>query len=334
MLEWLWPWVFCAAPLPWLLRALLPTSPSRQAALNISFLDELESLHKSAFGGPWHSWRRHLPLVIVWLLLLTAAARPQWLDEARPQPITGRDMLLAVDYSGSMDIDDMRWEQGPISRLALVKRLFGAFIEERRGDRVGLILFGTHAYLQAPLTFDRRTVATWLREAPSGIAGQNTAIGDAIGLAVKRLQDNPAEQRVLLLITDGADNGSRLTPRIAAQLAASKQIKIYSVGVGADNDPSNQLFPGFQPGGQLDEPLLREIAQKTGGRYFRARTKEDLQAIGERLDQLEPSLKEATPALIGQPLYSWPLGLALLISVGLSLVRLRRRSAIAEGLPS
>src|SRR5690606_35402504 len=125
---------------------------------------------------------------------------------------SGRDLLVAVDVSGSMDYPDMQWQGQPISRLGLVQQLFGEFIEQRQGDRVGLILFGSQAYLQAPLTFDRRTVRTWLEEAQTVIAGPNTAIGDAIGLAVKRLRDLPADSRVLILITDGANNGGSLAP--------------------------------------------------------------------------------------------------------------------------
>lgn len=233
MFEFAWPWVFALAPLPWLLRLVLPAADSGEAALKVSFLDELESLAGRRARARLPAWRQQVRFALLWFLLLLAAARPQWVGEPLPLPASGRDLLLAVDVSGSMDYRDMRWQDDEISRLELIKKLFGDFIEDRRGDRVGLILFGSQAYLQAPLTFDRHTVRVWLDEAQIGIAGKNTAIGDAIGLAVKRLRQRPAESRVLVLITDGANTGGQIAPQIAAQLAAEQQVKIYTIGVGA-----------------------------------------------------------------------------------------------------
>ncbi|CRR70550.1 VWFA-related Acidobacterial domain protein [Pseudomonas aeruginosa] len=212
----------------------------------------------------------------------------------------------------------MRWQEDEISRLELIKKLFGDFIEDRRGDRVGLILFGSQAYLQAPLTFDRHTVRVWLDEAQIGIAGKNTAIGDAIGLAVKRLRQRPAESRVLVLITDGANTGGQIAPQIAAQLAAEQQVKIYTIGIGAD--PQQGGVPGlfgFNPGLDLDEPTLRGIAEITGGEYFRARSSAELESISATLDRLEPVAQQTTRARPALALYSWPLAAAL----GLSMLR-------------
>lgn len=210
----------------------------------------------------------------------------------------------------------MRWQDDEISRLELIKKLFGDFIEDRRGDRVGLILFGSQAYLQAPLTFDRHTVRVWLDEAQIGIAGKNTAIGDAIGLAVKRLRQRPAESRVLVLITDGANTGGQIAPQIAAQLAAEQQVKIYTIGIGAD--PQQGGVPGlfgFNPGLDLDEPTLRGIAESTGGEYFRARSSAELESISATLDRLEPVAQQTTWARPALALYSWPLAAALGLSV-------------------
>ena len=320
MFEWLWPWVWLAAPLPWLLQTLLPPAPNPEPVLQVSFMEELQRLQRQSRARPWRQWRRQCPFAIIWLLLLCAAARPQWLEDNHGHPITGRDMLLAVDFSGSMDTTDMDWHSRPVSRALLVKTLFADFIQGRQGDRLGLILFGTRAYLQAPLTFDKKTVATWLREAFIGIAGQNTAIGDAIGLAIKRLKANPAGQRVLLLITDGADTSSHLPPLTAARLAASQGIKIYCIGVGADPRWPTNLWSSDQ----LDETLLKHIARLTGGQYFRARNKDDLKTISARIDRLEPSLRNGNPALLGRPLGQWPLGLALVLGMGVGLWRLYR----------
>ena len=316
MFEFAWPWVFALAPLPWLLRLVLPAADSGEAALKVSFLDELESLAGRRARARLPAWRQQVRFALLWFLLLLAAARPQWVGEPLPLPASGRDLLLAVDVSGSMDYRDMRWQDDEISRLELIKKLFGDFIEDRRGDRVGLILFGSQAYLQAPLTFDRHTVRVWLDEAQIGIAGKNAAIGDAIGLAVKRLRQRPAESRVLVLITDGANTGGQIAPQIAAQLAAEQQVKIYTIGVGAD--PQQGGVPGlfgFNPGLDLDEPTLRGIAEITGGEYFRARSSAELESISATLDRLEPVAQQTTRARPALALYSWPLAAALGLSV-------------------
>jgi Ca-activated chloride channel family protein len=316
MFEFAWPWVILLAPLPWLLRLLLPAADSGEAALKVSFLGELEGLAGRRARVNLPGWRQQAPFALLWLLLLTAAARPEWVGEPLPIPASGRDLLIAVDVSGSMAYADMRWEDQEVDRLTLVKHLLGDFIEGRQGDRVGLILFGSQAYLQAPLTFDRRTVRTWLDEAVIGIAGKNTAIGDAIGLSVKRLRERPAESRVLVLVTDGANTGGEIEPMIAARLAAEEGIKIYPIGIGADPQQGGiaGLF-GLNPGLDLDEPSLRAIADATGGEYFRARDGEELRAIEQQLDRLEPVAQQPTLARPARALYAWPLSAALLLSM-------------------
>lgn len=316
MFEFAWPWLILLAPLPWLLRLLLPAADSGEAALKVSFLGELEGLAGRRARANLPAWRQQAPFALLWLLLLTAAARPEWVGEPLPIPASGRDLLLAVDVSGSMAYADMRWQDEEVDRLTLVKHLLGDFIEGRQGDRVGLILFGSKAYLQAPLTFDRRTVRTWLDEAVIGIAGKNTAIGDAIGLSVKRLRQRPADSRVLVLVTDGANTGGEIEPLIAARLAAEEGIKIYPIGIGADPQQGGiaGLF-GLNPGLDLDEPSLRAIAEVTGGEYFRARDSQELRAIEQQLDRLEPVAQQPTLARPAQALYAWPLSAALLLSV-------------------
>ncbi|CDM41292.1 vWA domain-containing protein [Ectopseudomonas oleovorans] len=334
MFEFAWLWVFLLAPLPWLLRLLLPPADSGDAALRVGFLDELQALSGRRARAALPSWRQQAPLALLWFLLLCAAARPQWVGEPLPLPASGRDLLLAVDVSGSMDYADMQWDDEPISRLELVKRLLGDFIEGRRGDRVGLILFGSQAYLQAPLTFDRHTVRTWLDEAMIGIAGKNTAIGDAIGLAVKRLRQRPAQSRVLVLITDGANNGGEIDPMVAAQLAADEGVRIYAIGIGADPQHSGAFGSFGFSALDLDETSLRAIADVTGGEYFRARNQAELEQIELTLDRLEPVAQQPTLARPVLALYPWPLALALLGSLLLVgqvlwpelLQRLRRRT--------
>ena len=316
MFEFAWPWLFALLPLPWLMRRLLPAADSGEPVLQVSFLADLEELTRRKARANLPSWRQQIPYVLLWLLLLTAAARPQWLGEPLPIAASGRDLLVAVDVSGSMDYPDMQWQNEDISRLDLVKSLLGDFLENREGDRVGLILFGSQAYLQAPLTFDRHTVRTWLDEARIGIAGKNTAIGDAIGLALKRLRQRPAQSRVLILVTDGANNGGQIDPLTAARLAAEEGVRIYPIGIGSDpEDSKNKGILGINPGVDLDEPALQEIAKVTGGQYFRARDGKELSAIKDTLDQLEPVAQQPTQARPAQALYSWPLAGALLLSV-------------------
>ncbi|NBA94308.1 VWA domain-containing protein [Pseudomonas sp. R5(2019)] len=316
MFELAWPWIFALLPLPWLMRLVLPAADSGEPVLNISFISELETLagRKARLNLP--TWRQQAPYVLLWLLLLMAAARPQWLGEPLPVAASGRDLLVAVDVSGSMDFPDMQWDGEEVSRLELVKHLLGDFLQDREGDRVGLILFGSEAYLQAPLTFDRRTVRTWLDEARIGIAGKNTAIGDAIGLAVKRLRQRPAQSRMLILITDGANNGGEIHPLTAARLAAQENIRVYTIGIGADPDPQGGIgLMGITPSLDLDEASLKEIAKLTGGSYFRAHDGKELGAIGQTLDQLEPVAQQPTQARPAIALYHWPLTGALLVSV-------------------
>jgi Ca-activated chloride channel family protein len=292
------------------MRVLLPVADSGEPALKVSFLSDLESLARRRARANLPAWRQQAPFILLWLLLLIAAARPQWLGEPLPIAASGRDLLVAVDVSGSMDFPDMQWQDEDVSRLSLVQHLLGDFLESRDGDRVGLILFGSKAYLQAPLTFDRHTVRVWLDEA-------------RIGLALKRLRQRPAQSRVLILVTDGANNGGEIDPLTAARLAANEGVKIYPIGIGADPEQSGTLgFLGINPSLDLDEPALKAIAQATGGQYFRAHDGQELQAIKATLDKLEPVAQQPTQARPAQALYHWPLAMALLLSM-LLVVRVR-----------
>ncbi len=233
MPEFAWPWIFLLLPLPWLIRRL-PARPKREAALRVPDLAAFASLSSGGAAQARPPGMRLLLLWLVWLALLTAAARPEIVGDPVSVPVTGRDLMLAVDISGSMNREDMEVDGRTATRLTVVKRVLSEFVERRRGDRIGLILFGSNAYMQAPLTFDRGTVGRLLQETPIGIAGGKTAIGDAIGLAVKRLRERPAENRVLILLTDGANNVGSIEPVKAAELAAQAGVRIYTVGVGAE----------------------------------------------------------------------------------------------------
>jgi Ca-activated chloride channel homolog len=326
MIDFAWPWVFALLPLPLLARWLLPVARRQPVrALRMPILDELEqasSLPGTASGGrrPWQ-----LTLAgLIWLLLIGAAARPEWLGEPIELPAAGRDLMLAVDLSGSMREEDFQLAERRINRLQATKVVASDFLQRRVGDRVGLILFGERAYLQAPLTFDRGTVRTLLNEAAIGLAGaEATAIGDAIGLAVKRLRDRPASGRVLVLLTDGVNNAGAIAPVKAAELAAAQGLKIYTIGIGAESVQVRDLLGmrRVNPSRDLDEKTLKAIADATGGRYFRARDTAELEEIYRVIDALEPVAQDARVFRPIRALYPWPLGAALLLAAGLALYR-------------
>ena len=330
MLEWVWPHILALAPAPLLVRRLLPPLTRRQAALRVPNLDAFDlpgaDSRRRGRRPPW----RTLALWLAWLALVAAAARPQWTGEPVALPTSGRDLMLAVDISGSMGTADLQLGGEFVERLSVVKRVVETFFSARQGDRVGLILFGTQAYLQAPLTFDLASVNRLLQEAPVGIAGGKTAIGDAIGLAVKRLQ-RAAGDRVLILLTDGASNAGEVAPVKAAELAARHGVRIYTIGVGADEMRTPGIFGVFgsrlvNPSADLDEATLTAISAATEGRYFRARNTEKLQEIYGIIDALEPIEQDPETFRPIAALHQWPMALAWLL---VCLLLLPRRQAPA-----
>ena len=290
MMSFIWPWAFIILPLPFLLRLILPRSKkTNDAALRVPRLADYTQSESNSFSHAKSRW----PILLyslAWICLIIATARPQWTGDTVELPISGRDLMMAIDISKSMD-HPIRHNLRSVSRLTATKAVASDFIERRVGDRIGLILFGDQAYVQTPLTFDRTTVNILLQEAVTGLAGSATAIGDAIGLAVKRLhsQDkspsnsidkNISDDRVLILLTDGVSNRGEITPLKAAELAEKMGLKIHTIGIG--NKGSREL----------DERTLRIIAKTTGGRYFRAYNTRDLKKIYALLDELEPVEKD------------------------------------------
>lgn len=306
-------WLLLLWPLPALIWLLPPAKLILPAALKVPFFSGLyESLgHQQAVTK---GARTMLLWIFIWSLLVLAIAGPRWVGEARPLQREGRNIMLAMDLSGSMEIDDMLVNGRPVSRLDVVKKAAERFVKQRTGDRVGLILFGSRAYLQTPLTYDRQTVLTRLQDASIGLAGKTTAIGDAIGLAVKRLQNTPPQGRVLILLTDGANNSGLLEPLNAAEMAKKEDIKIYTIGLGsvASQRYSNFLY-GPGPSADLDEKTLKTIAQITGGRYFRATNPASLQHIYETINAIETIRQDQAVVRPQVDYYPWLAGLALLL---------------------
>ncbi|MGH1438683.1 MAG: VWA domain-containing protein [Cellvibrionaceae bacterium] len=325
MLEFQWPWMFLILPLPLLVYWLAKPKQQQQAAVVVPFYKQLVALktNSTTLSGLKHKGYKIFFLLFIWLCWVTAIARPYWSGEAVALPTSGRDLLLAVDISDSMDQADMEINGDPATRLQSVKLVVDQFIQRRQGDRLGLVLFGTNAYLQTPLTFDSSTVAQFLLEAQLGFAGPKTAIGDAIGLSVKRLQElkNDNENKVLILLTDGANTAGEVEPLQAAKLAQQTGIKIYTVGIGADKMTISGFFGPrtVNPSAQLDEKTLIDIADSTGGRYFRARKTDELDDIYRILDQLEPVSQKQEWLRPIQSLFMWPLAMALILSALLAL---------------
>ncbi|MFP7722260.1 vWA domain-containing protein [Lysobacter sp. A3-1-A15] len=306
-----------ALPLPWLVRLLLPPVRGSTPALKVPYAPErLQAVARGA-GGRRATGGLGLLAWLAWLLLCLAAARPQQLGEPIQPPQAGRDLMLALDLSGSMSQPDMALGNRPVDRLTAAKAVLADFLERREGDRVGLIVFGRRAYVLTPLTLDRDTVRAQLDDSVVGLAGQETAIGDAIGLAVKRLRSQPPGQRVLIVLTDGVNTAGVLTPEKAAQLARDNGVRVHTVAFGGDGSMSVFGFQLPMPGGgdEIDEETLRAIAQATGGRFFRARDTGELAGIYGEIDRLEPVERPGEAVRPKIERYAWPLAAALLLAV-------------------
>ncbi len=294
------PLIFMLLPLPWFIYRFWPSTSSDTAALYMPGIAHFSQVQNEAHHPP-SSKLNIVLLSMAWLALLISSANPIRLGEAVELPASGRDLLLAVDISGSMDFNDMIYQGRRSSRLTAVKAVLKDFLERRQGDRVGLILYGSGAYIQAPLTFDLNTVEQLLLEAEIGFAGDGTAIGDAIGLSIKRLANNPADSRVVILLTDGQNSAGVVDPIEAAKIAKQEQVKVYTVGVG---HPQSRRYP-------IDEISLQKIAVITEGQYFRARSTQELEEIYQVIDQLETLEQEPETFRPKQSLFYWPLAFSL-----------------------
>lgn len=317
MFELVFPWAFIALPLPLLLWYLLPRAPLQlPAALKVPFFNALLPI---AEGKQYRFGRSAQPLLLlVWVLLLLALSGPRWVGKPLPIAREGHNIMLALDLSGSMELDDMMLHGRPVSRLSVVKRAAEQFVNNRKNDKIGLILFGSQAYLQTPLTYDHHSVLLRIEDATVGLAGKTTSIGDALGLAVKRLKDVPPKGRVIILLTDGVNNSGVLAPLKAAELAAAEGIKIYTIGLGANNDPglTHTLFMNINAGMMdLDEETLKKVAKITNGRYFRATDGQSLEAVYQTINQMETVSQEKQSIRPQHDYYAWPLAIALFLFI-------------------
>lgn len=329
------PWFALLLFLPLAVKLLTPRQKEIKENTPELYFPSINRL-ENAFGHSSESNATSTPyffplLTLLWVSLIIALMQPEKVDQYTQVKNLGYDLMLAVDVSASMQALDFSTSAKAISRLDATKEVVGHFVQERQGDRIGLITFGENAYLLVPLSLDTRSVGKMLNDTVSGMAGNATAIGDAIGLSVKTLRERPEGSRVLILLTDGVDNASKIPPMEAAKLAKQYGIRIYVVGIGKNGAvpfPTNYGTFGMVET-PIDEELLKQIAALTEGQYFRATDQLALKSIYEKIDALEKSESDDSIFLIREPLYMYPLGLAIIMLLSLASIELflkRRQS--------
>lgn len=309
------PWLLLLLPVPLVLWFYLPAATLKlSSAMRVPFFNAMKELI--------HTEKRHMLkqphfmlLFVIYSLLVLALTNPRWVGEPQAIHREGHHIMLVLDLSPSMAVNDMRIGNHRVTRLTAVKRAAEHFVKNRVNDSIGLILFGERAYLQTPLTHDRNNVLSRIEDATAGLAGRTTSIGDALGLAVKRLQNVPSKGRVIILLTDGANNSGVLSPIKGAELAHHDGIKVYTIGLGADVNPHsfNDLFLSMNAAAELDEDTLKRIAKITQARYFRATNLPSLEAVYEAINTMETISEEGVTVRPEHDYYPWPTALACML---------------------
>ena len=324
MLGFDWWWALLLLPVPLVVRSLLPTTHSVDVALAVPLLNDYR-FEGSSIGKSTGRMARTC-FWIFWICLVIAASKPFWLGEPLTRTVSGRDLMLAVDISGSMSETDMTINSKAASRIDVLKIVVDKFIKRREGDRLGLILFGTNAYTYVPLTFDLDTLSRLIADVSTGLAGRHTAIGDAIGLAVKTMRQQEAKHKVLVLVTDGSNTAGFENPVIAAQAARQQGLTIYTIGVGTDAQTLSRTYGqrNIPSGVALNERVLGRIANVTGGEYFRATNTAALEKIYLALDKLEPVDYQYQSHRPRNELFSLPLAVGIIVMVIFTAWSIRR----------
>lgn len=329
--EFHWPWAALLLPLPLLLPWLWPRRGQRREETLEGQRFTLLHPHLSALQAAFSArrprprlagWVYRALLYLLWVALVVALMRPQWLRPHTEISSPGYDLMIAMDASHSMEALDFTVDGRPVNRMSVVRGVMGRFIEGREGDRVGLIVFGSQAFVLSPLSLDRLAVRQALDGIVPSIAGAATALGDAIALGVVKLRERPQGSRVMIVIADGDNNAGRFVPGEAAAVARVHGVRIYVIGVGSEQDQIPILEEGavrYRDDLTMDEGTLQEIAELTGGAYFRATDTRALEEISRRISQLEKTEAQTRTAYLPQPLYRWPLGVALIALLGLGL---------------
>lgn len=300
-------WIFWLAPLPLFVQWFVPQRSVLRPAVRVPFLPRILAAGGKTSG---RAGQDELPLIVrwgVWLLVLTALTRPQWLEPSIERSLPTRDLLLLVDLSGSMEQQDFTNESGEyVDRLMAVKEVLGEFLRQRQGDRVGLVVFGTAPFLQVPFTTDLHLCRQLLDETAVRMAGPRTAFGDAIGLGIKLFEESEVPVRTIIALTDGNDTSSAVPPAEAAKVAQDRGITIHTVAIGDPTTVGEEA---------LDESALRSVSQLTGGEYFLAMNRQELAGVYERLDQIETRDVETVSHRPRRDLFHWPVAAALLVSL-------------------
>jgi Ca-activated chloride channel family protein len=312
------PWALLLLPLPVLPYFLLPSVRG-----GVTWLQLPDTVLARASTGDVLTTSRHLRfalLVPIWCLLSLALAGPQMLVNIETQPLTGRDLVLALDMSGSMENEDFVLNEKQVSRLEAVRQVATSFIAGRKGDRVGLIAFANKPYVAAPLTHDTSIVAQSISQITIGISGRSTSISDGLGLALKHLKGSQARSRVIVLLSDGIDTGGQVSPVDVGMLAARQGVKVYTIALGPI-----EAGAGAKSSDAVDTDTLRIIANSSGGQTFRVRTTGDLRNVTTAIDQLEPASLRAPPRQVHRSFWVWPASLAFLLLPAL-LAGIARRS--------
>lgn len=317
MLEFAYPWLLLAAPLPILVWLVLPAHRERVTSVQVPFFEGTAAA-AGATPSPSavvlrRSWLQRIIAPLVWALIVLALVRPEWVEPPITRIVPSRDLLVGVDVSQSMETRDVRDAQGQTtSRLDAVKAVVTDFVKRRPGDRIGIVLFGAAPYLQVPLTLDHDVVQTLLSGAVIGMAGPMTMLGDAIGLGITLFEGSKAANKVLILVTDGNDTGSRMPPARAADIAKERGLTIYTIVVG---DPATT-------GEKVDEAAMEAVSKRTGGRSFLARDRDALDAVYRTIDEVEPTKVETQSYRPKRPLFWIPLAGAIALLIAFYMVML------------
>ena len=304
------PWFLALLPLPLVAMRLLPSAQTRGNAL---IVPGTVMRRFSGEGGAPSALRRWGLPALLWIALVVALAGPRIVVPSLAAPVSGREIMIALDLSGSMITEDFELDGEKTRRVDVVKRVASAFARRRRGDRLALILFGSEAYFATPQTYDVEAVASAIEEATIGISGRATGISGALGLALKRLGESDAVSKVLILLSDGVNNAGAVKPRDAAQLAKNLDVRVHTIALGPDD-----LIDGTsaQKGG-VDSETLRALARISGGTAFRVKTTEDMERVARQIDQMEVSDRIGPTAEFYRDLWTWPAMIAFITALGI-----------------
>lgn len=328
VLEFVYPWAFLGLPLPLLVWWLFPPYRQRVSALRVPFFETLvRAAGSEARAGAVVIRRRVAQMsvaILVWTLLVAGLAKPEWVGEPIVRTEAARDIMLSIDLSGSMDYRDFPGDQGnKVSRFKAVQRVVGRFVDQRQSDRIGLIVFGSKAYLQLPFTRDLQTARALVDLMEVGMAGPKTALGDSIGLSIRSFESSEVENRLLILLTDGNDTASKMTPINAAEIATLNGVEIHTIGIGNPDATGED---------RVDFEVLQAIADRTGGQFYKAEDESSLDEVYRRIDSVAAADVRTQSWRPRESLVHWPAGVAtisVLLGYAWLLIGARRRGARA-----